>query len=407
MWTRPDTEHGTGPRVEVADIFRLQGDTYQQTHRLSGGQRRVMQDLMACRTAALGGQLAQCDHGGAQVMRYHSCQNRHCPKCQTLAKVRWVDARLRDLFPIPYFHCVFTLPHALNPLAQGNPRVLYGLLFQTAAAPLQTFGRDPKWLGGELGITMVLHTWSQTLEHHIHVHCVVTGGALAPDGDRWIPTKRRDFLFPVKALSRVFRGKDLTALQGAYAQENLQFAGSTAPVVDARTFQRFLAPLWQQPWVVYAKPPFASAQHVIAYLGRYTHRVALSNDRLVALREGQVVFRWRDRRHSNRPKVMTVSAEEFIRRFLLHVLPAGFMRIRHYGVLGNRCRTPRLAACRRLFAQPAPTPLFRESAATVMRRLTGIDIERCPQCHQGRLVSIATLYPLGPPQWVPEAGRPP
>ena len=182
-------------------------------HRLSGGQRRVMQDIIACRTAALGGQLAQCDHCGAQVIRYHSCQNRHCPKCQTLAKVRWVEARLRDLLPIPYFHCVFTLPHALNPLAQGNPRLLYGLLFQTAAATLQTFGRDPKWLGGELGITMVLHTWSQTLEHHIHVHCVVTGGALAPEGDRWIPTKRRDFLFPVKALSRVFRGKYLTALQ--------------------------------------------------------------------------------------------------------------------------------------------------------------------------------------------------
>ena len=176
MCPRPHSRRGTGQRVEVADIFRGYGDAYQQTHRLSGGQRRVMQDLMACRTAALGGQLTQCDHCGASVVRYHSCQNRHCPKCQTLAKVRWVEARLRELFPVPYFHCVFTLPHALNPLAQGNPRVLYGLLFQTASATLQTFGRDPKWLGGELGITMVLHTWSQTLEHHIHVHCVVTGG---------------------------------------------------------------------------------------------------------------------------------------------------------------------------------------------------------------------------------------
>jgi hypothetical protein len=407
MCTRPDTEPGTGPRVEVADIFRLHGDLYQQTHRLSGGQRRVMQDIMACRTAVLGGQLAQCDRCSAHVIRYHSCPNRHCPKCQTLAKVRWVEARLRDLLPIPYFHCVFTLPHALNPLAQGNPRVLYGLLFQTAAATLQTFGRDPKWLGGELGITMVLHTWSQTLEHHIHVHCVVTGGALAPDGDRWIPTKRRDFLFPVKALSRVFRGKYLTALQGAYARDHLQFAGSMAPLMDARTFQRFLAPLWQQPWVVYAKPPFASAQHVIAYLGRYTHRVALSNDRLAALREGQVVFRWRDRRHSNRPKVMTVSAQEFIRRFLLHVLPAGFMRIRHYGVVGNRCRTPKLAVCHRLFAQPAPPVMPRESAATMMRRLTGIDIERCPQCHQGCLVVIATLHPLRLPGLASETARPP
>jgi hypothetical protein len=321
--------------------------------------------------------------------------------------VRWVEARLRDLLPIPYFHCVFTLPHTLNPLAHGNPRVLYGLLFQTASATLQTFGRDPKWLGGELGLTMVLHTWSQTLEYHLHVHCVVTGGALAPEGDRWIPTKRRDFLFPVKALARVFRGKYLTALQNAYAQDRLQFAGATAPLGNAQTFQRVLAPLWQQPWVVYAKPPFASAQHVLSYLGRSTHRVALSNDRLVAMRDGQVVCRGRARRHSNRPRVMTLAAEEFIRRFLLHVLPAGFMRIRHYGVLGKRCRTPKQATCHRLFAQPVLPVLPRESAATVMRRLTGIDIECCPQCHQGRLVAIATLYPLGPPGWASETARPP
>jgi hypothetical protein len=295
----------------------------------------------------------------------------------------------------------------LNPLAQGNPRLLYGLLFRTAAATLQAFGRDPKWLGGELGITMVLHTWSQTLEHHIHVHCVVTGGALAPDGSRWIPTKRHDFLFPVHALSRVFRGKYLTALYGAYTQRHLQLAGATAALADSRTFQRFLAPLWQQPWIVYAKPPFASAQHVVSYLGRYTHRVALSNDRLVAVHDGQVAFRWRDRRRGNRPKVLTLTATEFIRRFLLHVLPLGFMRIRHYGVLGNRCRTPRIATCRRLFAQPTPPPLSAASAATVIRRLTGIDIERCPQCHQGRLTGIATLYPLGLLQQESEVARPP
>jgi hypothetical protein len=407
MCTRPDTRLGTGQRVEVADIFRTYGEVYQRTHRLSGSHRRVMQDIMACRTAALGGQLTQCEHCGAHVARYHSCQNRHCPTCQTVAKLRWGDARLRDLFPIPYFHCVFTLPHALNPLAQGNPRVLSGLLFQTASATLQTFGRDPKWLGGERGITMVLHTWSQTVEHHVHVHWVVTGGALAPDSPCWIPTKRRDFLFPVHALSRVFRGKYLTALRGAYAQDRLQFAGDTAPLRDARAFQRFLAPLWQQPWVVYAKPPFASAQHVVSYLGRYTHRVALSNDRLVAVYAGQVAFRWRDRRRGNRPKVMTLTANEFIRRFLLHVLPVGCRRIRHYGVLGNRCRTPQMAVCRRLFAQPVLPVLPRESAATVMHRLAGIDIARCPQGHQGRLTGIAPLYPRGPPRQGPEVARPP
>ena len=407
MCTRPDTGHEATQRVEVADILRTHGPAYQQRHHLSGGQRRVMEDIIACRTAALGGQLTQCDHCSAHVIRYRSCQNRHCPTCQTLAKVRWVEARLRDLLPIPYFHCVFTLPHLLNPLAQRNPRILYGLLFQTASATLQTFGRDAKWLGGELGITMVLHTWSQTLDYHLHVHCVVTGGALAPDGSHWIPTKRRDFLFPVKALGTVFRSKYLEALHRTYTEDGLQFAGSTAPLREPQTFQRFLTPLWQQPWVVYAKPPFASAQHVLSYLGRYTHRVALSNDRLVALREGHVVFRWRDRRRGNRSKVMTLTADEFIRRFLLHVVPKGFIRIRHYGVLGNRCRTPRVAACRRLFAQPALLPLPYESAATVMRRLTGIDIERCPQCHQGRLVGIMTLYPLRPPGRGFPAARPP
>ena len=263
------------------------------------------------------------------------------------------------------------------------------------SATLQTFGRDPKWLGGELGITMVLHTWSQTLEHHIHVHCVVTGGALAPEGDRWIPTKRRDFLFPVKALSRVFRGKYLTALQSAYAQDHLQFAGSTAPLGDARTFQRFLAPLWQQPWVVYAKPPFASAQHVLAYLGRYTHRVALSNDRLVALREGQVVFRWRDQAPQQPAQSHdagcggvhpTVPAARLTRRVHAHSPLWG---------AGQSLSDPQAGGMSPPVGAASTRPCVpRESAATVMRRLTGIDIERCPQCHQGRLVAIATLYPL-------------
>ena len=215
----------------------------------------MIQDIVACRTAALGGQLTQCDHCRAYELRYRSCHNRHCPTCQTLATVRWVEARVQELLPVPYFHGVFTLPHALNSLAQGNPRVLYGLLFETAAATLQTFGRDPKWLGGDLGISMVLPTWSQTLDDHLHVHCVVTGGALAPDGTRWIPTKRRDFLFPVKALAKVFRGTYLSALHSASVQGRLQCAGTTAPLRDAQALQRFLAPLWQQPWVVYAKPP--------------------------------------------------------------------------------------------------------------------------------------------------------
>jgi len=407
MCPQPDTGHEATRQVEVADIFRTHGAASQQRQRLSGGQRRVMRDLIACRTAALGGQLAQCDHCGAQVSRYHSCQNRHCPTCQPLATVRWVEARLRDLRLLPYFPCVFTLPPTLPPLAHGNPRVLYGLLFQTASATLPTLGRDPKWLGGALGITMVLHTWSQALEYHRHVHCGVPGGALAPEGDHWIPTKRRDFLFPVQALARVLRGKYLTALPNAYAQDRLQFAGATAPLGHAQTFQRVLAPLWQPPWVVYAKPPFASAQHVLSSLGRYTLRVALSKDRRVAMRDGQVVFRGRARRHSNRPRVITLSAEECIRRFLLHVLPAGFLRSRHYGVVGSRCRTSKLTACRRLLAPPAPPVGPRASAATVMRRLTGIDIACCPQGHQGRLVVRAAQPPCRLPGLVSERAHPP
>jgi Putative transposase/Transposase zinc-binding domain len=401
------TEAGTGVAPEVADIFRAYGDAYRATHRLSGQQLRVMQAIETCRTAALGGHMAQCDRCGAQVLRYHSCGNRHCPKCQTLAKLRWVQARLSELLDIPYFHCVLTLPHALNPLAQGNPQILYGLLFQSASATLQTFGRDPKWLGGEIGLTLVLHTWGQALEHHIHIHGIVTGGALAPDSERWIATKRRDFLFPVKGLGKVLRGKYLAGLHRAYTQGALRFAGSTAPLAPPKAFDLFMAQLKQHAWVVYAKPPFASAQQVISYLGRYTHRVAISNHRLVAFHEGQVAFRWRDYRHGNSVKVMTLSAGEFIRRFLLHTLPSGWVRMRHYGLLGNRCRAYTLPAARTALSQPPPVPTVPVSAPALMRCLTGIDIERCPHCRRGRLVVIATLYPLWPLEDVPRTTGPP
>ena len=387
-------EPRSGSSLEVADIFRAYGEAYRATHRLSGQQLRVMQSIETCRTAALGGHRARCDHCGAEVARYHSCSNRHCPKCQTLARVRWVQARLSELLDIPYFHCVLTLPHDLNPLAQGNPHLLYGLLFRSAAATLQTFGRDPKWLGGEIGLTLILHTWGQTLDHHIHVHGIVTGGALAPDGEHWLATKRRDFLFPVKGLGKVFRGKYLAGLERAYDQGKLRFAGSTSPLADRVVFRRFVAQLRQPNWNVYAKPPFASAEQVVSYLGRYTHRIAISNHRLIALQDGQVSFRWRDYRHGNTVKVMTLAVMEFIRRFLLHTIPRGWVRIRHYGVLGNRCRTHTLPACRRALNQTPPEPQPHESARDLMRRVAGIDVERCPSCHQGRLEVIATLWPL-------------
>ena len=394
------------PALEVADIVHAAGDAYRASHRLSFQQERVLGAIASCRTAALGGHRAQCDHCGAVSISYCSCRNRHCPKCQTLAKQRWLERQCADLLDIDYWHLVFTLPHALNVLAQGNPRVIYRLLFQAASQTLLEFGRNPRWLGGELGITLVLHTWGQRLDQHIHVHCVVTGGALSEDGERWIPAKP-GFLFPVRALSAVFRGKYLAALAQAHQGGELHFAGSMAPLADPADFRGFLATLKAQDWVVYAKPPFADAEQVLAYLGRYTHRVAIANHRLVSFEDGEVRFRWRDYAHGNKTKIMALGAEEFLRRFLLHTLPAGFVKIRHYGLLGNRCRHEKVSRCRVLLDQPEPEPLESESVEDLMLRLTGIDIQRCPACQQGRLQVIAVLAPTPTYAPHPKATGPP
>jgi hypothetical protein len=390
--TRPA---GAG-RLELADIFRAHGATYRATHRLCSQQHRVMRAIDACRTPALGAQAVQCDRCGAIELRYHSCRNRHCPKCQTLAKEHWLQARLAELLPVEYFHVVFTLPHALNRLAQGNPKPIYDALFRAASETLLQFGRNPRWLGGELGATQVAHTWGQNLSQHIHVHGVVTGGALSPDGSRWIPAKR-GFLFPVRALSRVFRGKYLEFLQQAHGRGELCFAGELAD----------LAELCSQDWVVYAKPPFAGPEQVLAYLGRYTHRVAISNERLVDCHDGTVRFRYRDYARGNRVKVMRLPAEEFIRRFLLHVLPPGFVRIRHVGLLANRHRTERLGRCRALLGQPQPEPQEPESVQAAMLRLTGLDIQRCPYCGEGRLRRVVLVAPIRATAPTPRATGPP
>ena len=334
-------------RVELADIVRAHGARYQLTHRLARVQRAALRAIATCRTAVLGGHRERCDRCGAVRISYNSCGNRHCPKCQTLVKERWLAARKADLLPIPYFHLVFTLPHALNALAQGNPRVLYTLLFRAVADTLLTFGRDPRHLGGTIGITAILHTWGQNLSQHLHLHCVVTGGALAADGSRWIAAKP-SFLFPVRALSRVFRAKYLDALRHAFDAGALTFAAGTADFADAAAVARFLAPLRAQRWIVYAKRPFAGPEQVLDYLGRYTHRVALSNERLVDLTDGVVRFRWKDYADGDRLKVMALSANEFLRRFLLHIVPTGFMRIRHFGLLANRTRQRTLTRCRQL-----------------------------------------------------------
>jgi len=385
------------PAVEVADIFRAHGAAYRHAHALARPQRRAMQAIETCRTAALGGHRETCDTCGAERIAYNSCRNRHCPKCQTLAKERWLAARRAELLPVEYFHVVFPLPHALNALAQGNPRVLYTLLFRAVAATLTTFGRDPRHLGGDVGGTAILHTWGQNLSQHLHLHCVVPGGALAQDGARWIAAPP-GFLFPVRALARVFRGKYLQALHRAFTAGRLRFAGALAALADPEAFATWLRDLRRHDWVVYAKRPFAGPTQLLEYLGRYTHRVAISNERLVSHTDGVVRFRWRDYADGDRVKIMTLAAEEFIRRFLLHVVPGGFVRIRHFGFLANRTRRAKLARCRALLAQPpAPAASAIESVAALMRRLTGIDIDRCPVCQQGQLHVTEILAPTSPP----------
>ena len=339
----------TRPALEVAHILREGADAYRQTHRLSAQQQRVVNALVSCRTAALGGFKACCDHCGAVTIQYASCRNRHCPKCQTLAQTRWVERQCAELLDIGYWHVVFTLPHELNPIAQGNPALIYRLLFNAASKTLLEFGRNPRWLGGELGITMVLHTWGQNLGQHIHVHCVVTDGALSPDRERWLTPVRRGFLFPTTALSKVFRGKYLDFLTVAHRNGELRMPGDDG-LDDTRAFECLRTSLQSNDWVVYTKAPFAGAANVLAYLGRYTHK----SDRQPPprrLRPSDASIRWRDYARGNKLKVMRLDAGEFIRRFLLHVLPRRFTRLRHYGLLGNRGRARKLALCRTLLAQ--------------------------------------------------------
>ena len=324
---------------------------------------------------------------------YHSCRNRHCPKCQTRAKERWLAARRAELLPVPYFHLVFTLPHELNALAQGNPRTLYAMLFAAAAQTLVEFGENPRWLGGSIAATLVLHTWGQTLSQHLHVHALVAAGALSSSG-AWVRS-RRGFLFPVKALSVVFRGKFLAALGAALAGGRLTLSGSTTALGEPRAQRSLLADLRKKAWVVYAKRPFAGPQQVLEYLGRYTHRTALSNERLVSCDARAVRFRYKDYALGSRRRVMELPALEFLRRFALHVLPRGFNRIRHYGLLANRRKRAHLAVARAALDVPTPvrTDTPAESVATFWQRIAGLDIQRCLHCQLGTLRFLATLPP--------------
>jgi Putative transposase/Transposase zinc-binding domain len=377
--------------IEVADILRRHGKAYLQAHgaHLGRVERRVMAAIAACRTAALGGHVEQCTDCGEIRISYNSCRNRHCPKCQNLARAQWVEARQAELLPVPYFHVVFTLPAQLAEIAFHNKAVVYDILMRTAAETLRTIAADPKHLGAEIGLIAVLHTWGQNLHHHPHVHCIVPGGGPSPGTTQWVAC-RPGFFLPVKVLSKLFRRQFLKQLDAAFQAGRLHFFSALAKLADPPNFARLLNELRGIDWVVYAKRPFGGPEQVLAYLGRYTHRVAIANSRLVKFEDGHVSFRWRDYRQQASNKVMTLSAEEFIRRFLLHTLPDGFQRIRHYGFLANGHRADKLALCRRLLA--APTPALPESPTGYRERyhqLTGRDLNRCPCCG-GTMVSVAT-----------------
>jgi hypothetical protein len=379
--------------VEVADIFRRHGHNYRNAHPLPKQRLRAMRAIEACRTADLGGHVDECDHCGTKTVSYNSCRNRHCPKCQFLKKERWIEAREKDLLPIPYFHVVFTIPDALNPLILRNQEVLYDLLFKSVAETLTELAADPKHLGAEIGFISILHTWGQNLLDHPHVHCIVTGGGLSKGNGTW-RSCRNGFFLPVKVLSKLFRGKFLDFLKTSRTTSELRYPGAIGHLAEAAAFNGLIADLYGKDWVVYAKPPFDGTKGVLEYLGRYTHRIAISNHRIVKMENDTVSFRWRDYADSNRTKVMTVDAAEFIRRFLLHVLPDRFVKIRHYGLLGNRCRREKLAACRKLLAcTRKETEKRTETWQDALLRLAGVDVTRCPVCKEGRMRTREVLRP--------------
>jgi hypothetical protein len=373
------------PTLEVADIVRAAGNRFWEGHKshLAWAHRKVLDAIVRCRTAALGGHRDKCSRCGHLTASYNSCRNRHCPKCQGNVRAKWLAARSAELLPVPYFHIVFTLPHELSALVLQNKRLLYDLLSRASAATMLELARDPKHLGADIGFLGVLHTWGQNLQVHPHVHYIVPAGGLALDGSRWIESSRRFFL-PVKRLSRVFRDDFCGQLRELFNQDRLQFHGSLRQLASPDASSHFLWQLGQKNWVVYAKPPFGGAEHVLNYLARYTHRVAISNHRLVAFENDRVSFRWRDYAHGGKNKVMTVSVDEFLRRFLLHVLPKGLVRIRHFGLFANRRRETALACCRQLLGtahgtdHPETDNLMRcpvcAGTMSVIERVTGAQL---------------------------------
>ena len=386
----------TSGGFEVADIFRQHAQVYRESHKLPRDHLRVMRAIEVCRTSSLGGHRDQCDHCGHLLISYNSCRNRHCPKCQTLQKEKWIEARSEDLLPIQYFHVVFTIPSELNPLVSMNRKIMYDLLFRSVSETIIVLANDPKHLGAKIGIIGVLHTWGQNLMDHPHIHCIVTGGGLSADGGRWVPC-RKGFFIPVRVMSTLFRGKFLGLLKKCFLLDDLAFPGSICHLKQPGDFEIFRKQLYQKRWVVYCKPPFDGPKGVLQYLGRYTHRIAISNNRVLDNRDGNVSFLWRDYADDNRKKTMTLKADEFIRRFLLHILPERFVRIRHFGLLANRNRKNAIAACREFLG--TGQPVAKESARQEtwqeqLLRICGVDVTACPVCHKGRLFRVALLNPL-------------
>ncbi|MFC2172192.1 IS91 family transposase [Acidobacteriota bacterium] len=384
----PENDNEVINRWEVADIFRVSGPSYRSQHRLPISHLKVMHDIESCRTSHMGGHLEQCDTCGHVREYYNSCRNRHCPKCQCFTKACWLEARKAEVLPVDYFHQVFTLPHELNPVILCNKKVLINLLFKAASETLKDFGCNPdNGLGGTLGFIAILHTWDQTLNAHFHLHCVVPAGAVAEDKHQWIHAQE-GFLFPVKALSKVFRGKFLTWFKQKYDNDELIFPWKTVIFEKPDDFSRLVDSLWHKEWVVYSKKPFAGAEHILDYLSRYTHRVAISNDRIIDIDNGKVRFKYRDRRENDTVKVMILTAEKFIRRFLLHVLPTGLTRIRYYGFLANRNRKKNLSMCRRLLGLSSrdESEVIDKSTPELIFELTGVDPTKCPKCKRGTML---------------------
>ena len=393
MTTNNDAATHTGRQgPEVADIIRLYGDDYTKNYRVPFKHLKVMAHIQYCRTAMMGGHQHQCNQCGFERNAYNSCGDRHCPKCRTLSKERWLDARKAELLPTGYFHLVFTLPHDLNPVIHCNPRALLGSLFGSVNETLQAFAADPKWrLKGQLGFVGVLHTWSQTLIDHFHLHCLVPAGVLSFDKAHWV-SARKKYLFRAKSLAKQFRKTYITHFQHLYDHGELRFYGSTTPTGNAEGFAGLIATLKAKKWIVYAKAPFAGPEQVLDYLGRYTHRVAISNHRLLSMNDRQVTFTYKDRSDDNRTRQMTLTAQEFIRRFLLHVLPPRFVKIRYFGFLFHRDKRRNITLIRTLMdAQVAITEPVVENAQQIMLRLTGFDIHRCPHCGKGKMIVILKI----------------